>query len=87
MTLQEAVALHLDPSRELRCIEAWRFTGHAKPGSRIDLRCQICASRISLRPASVDKVLALGYKVFCRECVADIEAECGQLMKRGEEIT
>lgn len=83
MTLAELSALSLiegsDPddktfhhSRDARVVVAQRVSDcdYIRPGSRIDLCCQVCGERIALGPVSVAKIEIEGKSRACRRCLA-----------------
>jgi hypothetical protein len=60
-TIHHTEAAHL--------VVGWRFINGqtCRPGSRIDLRCEACNSRIVLGPKSVN-LIEQGKRAVCREC-------------------
>jgi|SRR5579859_3521700 len=73
MTMDELVALHKDPASERMAVLAYRFQGYnAKPGSRVDLCCEVCGHRLSLADESVRAHQQLGWLLICRECGAEV---------------
>lgn len=86
MTLAEAVKLHLDPDQTATCVVAYRFTGSAKPGSRIDMRCCVCDERVALCNTSVRHVES-GWLLFCRECLIAMERESKKPVVLSGELT
>lgn len=71
MTVEDVLALAHDNDPH-ECVFAHRFTGRAKTGARVDMRCQICHERVSLYPVSVELVLHGAY-LFCMDCYRVIE--------------